>query len=360
MVNSSTIPRVVVVGSGSFARSVCYSIATEFTIPARVIILARDENRAAEVAFVAAARAAVSACPVEFDHRLVELTDGDALAAVLEESAPDVLVQCASYQSPWERVSAPSAWTELLRSAGFGITLPLQAAPLLDVVETVHKVVPDCLVINACFPDAVNPVLAASGYPVLCGIGNISTISAAVAVALGQSHHAELHLLAHHLHLHAPSVAADEARIWFGGEERDDVGDLLAGMRRIDRAELNRIGGHAAAKLLDVLVTGATADTHVPAPLGLPGGYPVHVRDRRIELRLPEGIDAVTAVAWNQRMTALDGVAVDGDRVHLPEAIGEHAPGLADGFPVADLREACTQLLDVRDRLRARPAGSPP
>jgi hypothetical protein len=355
MVNSSTIPRVVVVGSGSFARSVCYSIATEFRGPATVIVLARDAAKAAEVAFVAAARAAVSARPVQFDHRVADLADQAALAFVLEELAPDLLVQCASYQSPWERTGAPSAWTELLRTAGFGITLPLQAVPLLDVVETVHKAAPDCQVINACFPDAVNPVLAASGCPVLCGIGNISTMSVAATVSLGRENQRELHLLAHHLHLHAPSDAADEARIWFGGAERDDVGALLAGMRAIDRAELNRIGGHAAAKLLDALVTGATVDTHVPAPLGLPGGYPVRVRDGRVELRLPTGIDAVTAVAWNQRMTSLDGVHVDGDRVRLPDAIGEHAPDLADGFPVADLRDACTRLLEVRDQLRTQP-----
>ncbi|TDP95220.1 saccharopine dehydrogenase NADP-binding domain-containing protein [Labedaea rhizosphaerae] len=352
MVNSTTIPRVVVVGSGAFARSVLYSIATEFTVPARVIILARNADKAAEVAYVAAARAAVSACPVEFDHRVVDLADGAAMTAALEESAPDVLVQCASYQSPWERIGAPSAWTELLRTAGFGIALPLQAVPLLDVVETIRKVAPDCLVVNGCFPDAVNPVLAAAGYPILCGIGNISTISAAI---LGQSHQKRLHLLAHHLHLHAPEDAANEARIWLDGTEQDQVATLLAGMRAIDRAELNGIGGHAAAGLLDALVTGATLDTHVPGPLGLPGGYPVRVRDRRIELRLPDGLDAMTAVAWNQRMSVLDGVELDGDRIRLPAAIKEHAPELAEGFPAAALRQACARLLDVREALRAGP-----
>ena len=270
-----------------------------------------------------------------------------------------MLVQCASYQSPYEHVTAPSAWTELLRTAGFGIALPLQAAPLLDVVETVHKAAPDCLVVNACFPDAVNPVLTEIGYPVLCGIGNISTISTAVAAEIGHENHGELHLLAHHVHLHAPADAADEARVWCDGTERHDVNDLLSRMRSIRRNELNGIGAHAAARLLEALVTGATVDTHVPAPLGLPGGYPVRVHDGRVELRLPDGIDTATAVAWNQRMTALDGIDVDGDRVHLPEAINEHAPDLADGFPVADLRQACTRLLRLREELRTKPCPPP-
>ena len=320
MVNSSTIPEVVVVGSGSFARSLVFSVGTEITVPARVTVLASDAARAAEVAFVAAARAAISGSPVVFDGR------ADSVAVVLQELRPDILVQCTSHQSPWERVTAPSAWTDLLRTAGFGATLPLQAAPLLDVVETAHRVAPDCLVVNACFPDAVNPVLAASGFPVLCGIGNISTISAATTVSLGRSTHHDLRLLAHHLHLHAPNDFLDEARAWVDGTERDDVAALLAPMRATDRAELNRIGGHAAARLLDTLLTGATADTHLPGPLGLPGGYPVRVRDRRVELRLPDGVDAKTAVAWNQRMGVLDGIEVEGDRNLLEQLLDAAAP----------------------------------
>lgn len=337
------------VGSGSLARSVCYSVATEVAAPVRVSILARDGVKAAEIAFVAGARAAVSERPARFDWRRV---DSANLADALGDLQPDLLVHCASYQSPWERAGAPSAWTDLVGAAGFGITLPLQAALALEAAESLHRVAPRCLLINACFPDAVNPVLHALGLAVFCGIGNIATMAA----TLGRKDQHALFLLAHHVHLHAPAEAGDEAMLWCDGERRDDVGDLLSGMRAVRRAELNQIAGHAAARLLDVLVTGAGIDTHVPAPLGLPGGYPVRVADRRIELRLPDGLDVDTAVAWHQRMALLDGVLVADGRIQFPSRVGEHVPDLADGFPITDIRSACTHLLALRERLRAVPA----
>lgn len=352
-------PRIAVVGSGSLARSVCYSVATEIGAPVDVTVLARDGAKAAELAFVAGARAAVSERPARFDGRRIDFADLDG---VLGELRPDLLVHCASYQSPWERISAPSGWTDLVRTAGFGITLPLQAALALDVAESLRRVAPDCLLINACFPDAVNPVLHGLGLPVFCGIGNISTMAVAVGSALGRKDHRSLYLLAHHLHLHAPADAGDEALVWCDGAARDDVAGLLSGMRAVSRGELNQIGGHAAARLLDALVTGAGVDTHVPAPLGLPGGYPVRIVDRRIELRLPDGLDADTAIAWQQRMALLDGVLVADGRVDFPPSVGEYVPELAAGFPITDIRSACALLTALRERLRATPAdrGHPP
>ena len=49
-------PRIVVIGSGSLARSLCYSLATEVRAPADVLILARNGAKAAAVAFVSATR----------------------------------------------------------------------------------------------------------------------------------------------------------------------------------------------------------------------------------------------------------------------------------------------------------------
>ncbi|GLY70300.1 hypothetical protein Atai01_69190 [Amycolatopsis taiwanensis] len=349
MVSRVSVPRIVVTGSGSLARSVCYSLATELTTPATVSILARAGGKAAELAFVASVRARVSERAVVFYGRGVDFADLDG---VLGELAPDLVVHCVSHQSPWERGTAPSAWTELLRMTGFGLTLPLQAELLIDVAESLRRVAPDCLLINACFPDAVNPVAHALGFPVFCGIGNISTISAAIAATLDWKDHRSLHLLAHHLHLHAPADTADEARVWCENVERDDVRALLAGMRSTARAELNQIGGHAAARLIDSLLTGGTTDTHVPSPLGLPGGYPVRIRDRSIELRLPKGIDAEAAIAWNQRMALLDGVVVDGGQVRFAPSVGEHVPEFAEPFPVTEIRYACARLLALRERLR--------
>jgi hypothetical protein len=342
--------RIVVVGSGSFARSVSYALAAELRTPADVLVLARDPDKAAEVAFVAAARAGVSGVPASFGSAALV---PDRLDDVLGAVRPEVLVHCVSHHSPWEGRVAPSDWTRLVGAAGFGVTLPLQAALALDVAESLARVAPDCLLVNACFPDAVNPVLHALDVPVFCGVGNIATIAASLRATVPAG---ELLLLAHHAHLHAPDDPADEARVWLDGVESADVGALLAPMRSAARAELNQVGGHAAAKLAADLLTEPAVDTHLPGPGGMPGGYPVRVTGTKLELRLPPGMDAEAAVAWNQRMAAHDGVVVEGGRVTFPprtaEVLAAHLPALAGGYPVHDIRAACAELLELRARLR--------
>jgi hypothetical protein len=358
MPGQAPAPRIVVVGSGSFARAVSYSLATELRGPAEVLVLARDPAKAAEVAFVSAARAGVSGVPAGFRGGTL---DRGALDDVLGAARPEVLIHCVSQQSPWERSAAPSAWTRLVQTAGFGLTLPLQAALVLDVAESLSRVAPDCLLINACFPDAVNPVLGAHELPVFCGAGNIATLAACVQTALGRADQSGLNLLAHHANLHAPDDPADEARLWCDGVERQDVTELLRPMREADRAELNQIGGHAAARLAAGLLAEPDTEvaTHLPGPLGLPGGYPVLVTAKRIELRLPHGIDAATAIDWNQGMAVHDGVQVRDGRVafpsHTAETLRAHLPALADGYPVRDIRSAGEELLELRARLRAKP-----
>lgn len=342
--------QIVVVGSGSFARSVSYALATELRTPADVLVLARDPAKAAEVALVAAARAGVSSVPATFRSATLAF---DRLDELLGSAKPDVLIHCVSHHSPW---SGPSAWTSLVAAAGFGVTLPLQAAMVLDVAESLRRVAPDCLLINACFPDAVNAVLRAWGLPVFCGAGNIASIAACLRVALPG---ADLRLLAHHAHLHEPADPADEARLWCDGVERRDVRELLAPMRSASRAELNQIGGHAAARLVAELLAGPAAGlvTHVPGPSGLPGGYPVEITGTAIEPALPDGLDVEDAVAWNQRMSVHDGVQVVDGQVRFPSGTAEllrpHLPELAGGYPVHDIRAACTELLELRDRLHS-------
>ena len=115
-----------------------------------------------------------------------------------------------------------------------------------------------------------------------------------------------------------------------------------------------------AALLLDALLAGTGTDGNLPGPLGLPGGYPVRLRGRELELRLPPGFDRAAAVAWNQRMADRDGVRVEGDRVRLnPGSAEVLAPYL--GRPPRLRRQlrgpghpaVATVLLDLRTRLRA-------
>ncbi|MEY9856962.1 hypothetical protein ABH935_002570 [Catenulispora sp. GAS73] len=353
---------VVVLGSGSLARATVYALATANGAPFEVRVVARDNAAIAEICEVAAARAALAGSPATFRPVPVPEFTESVLYDTFRELRPDGVFLCASRQSPWERTTDPSPWTEFVQHAGYGVTVPLQAQFALAVGRAADR--PGVRgrdgrapwFVNACLPDIVNPLIAALDVPVLCGIGNVAILAAFLQAAVGAPDQTALKLLAHHYHLHAPHDPAEEAPAWQDETALPDVGTLLAAGRRVERRELNQVTGLGAATLIADLLTGAERATHLPGPAGLPGGYPVLVRDGEVSLRLPAGLDRETAIAANHRASISDGAALDGKHLSFSPAASAAlrplAPELADGFGVDRLDTACEQLAGLRARLR--------
>ena len=352
------------IGTGGLARALCYSLAA-MALPLHVLVLGRDADRTGGLCFVANARAACGGpepgARPSFQAVVFEPAAGDGALRPETFAGVNGVLVCASTQSPWERLSRPSAWTELAGRAGFGLTLPFQAELAALAGRAIAGLRPRPWLVNACFPDAVNPLLAALGIPVLCGVGNVALLAVSAQVALGLPDQRRLRMLAHHLHLHAPAAGEPEALAWLDGEPVD-AGPLLVAQRAADRPELNHVTGHAAAHLVPVLLGGGPLDTHLPGPLGLPGGYPVTVRSTEVALRLPPGIGEADAIAFNQRAALADGIVIEDGRVRFgPAATAELdriAPDLAAGFATTDLPSATAALQTLRARLRALPSST--
>ena len=350
MPNSTIVRRLAVVGSGSLARSICHSLATGDT-PIRVSVLARNGPAVEEIVRGCRARASADPGRVWFTGEVLHDPE-EALGRL----RPDVLVCAASAQSPYERVSNPSPWTQLVERGGFGVTLPFQAAIVSRLAAAIPVASPDTLLVNGCFPDAVNPLLTALGLRVHCGIGNVATLAVGLQTALDLPNQHELAVLGHHTQLSAPSPGVEDVRAWLGGVPVADTGALLARARALPRRELNAMSGYAAARLLTELLAGKEIRTSLPGPLGLPGGYPVRLAGSSIALNLPPGVDRAEAIAWNTRAGLRDGVDIVGGRVwYAPRTATElerYLPEIAQGWPVAALDEVRVELEAVRRRLR--------
>lgn len=349
---------LVVIGAGSLARATCDALASGSPEPITVTVVGRDRAAVAAVCYLAGTRAALAGTRVTFRPVPADVSADSALADVLAAARPAGVFVCASHQSPWERVTAPSAWTDLLARAGFGLALPLHADLAARAGRLVAAHAPDAWLVNACFPDAVNPVLAALGIPVLCGVGNVGTLAASLQAALGLPDQSRLALLAHHVHLHTPPDPASEARAWLDDAPLPDVTALLATQRATDRALLNQVTGHTAALVLTALLGDTTTDTHVPGPHGLPGGYPVSLAAGRVSVRLPAGVGEAEAVEFNERAARRDGVRVTDGKVHFEDDVVSALPRAArelQGFGVAELTEVCRELLALRADFRERP-----
>ncbi|WP_143046966.1 hypothetical protein [Amycolatopsis xylanica] len=282
------MPRTVaVIGSGSLARAVVYSLADVLTEPVDVHLLARSSGPLATMAHIATRRSALLGGQARFTAHPLDTVVAGA----------EVVLNCSSTHSSAEARVRPSAWTDLIKACGIALALPFHAA----FAARMSRIAGDALFVNAAFPDAVNPVLAALSLPIHCGAGNIATLAASAG--------GDIRMLAHHYHLSTPP--RDEARMWIGADEVTDVRDRLAPLRACERPMLNDLTGHTAALLVRDLLREGPIRTHVPGPLGLPGGYPVLLEQGRIELDLPPGVSEADAVAWQLTWGALDGVAVD-------------------------------------------------
>ncbi|MEZ0076057.1 hypothetical protein [Planotetraspora sp. GP83] len=352
-------PTVVVAGTGALAGTVCHALAARPGPPARVVVVGRRTEAAGRLARSAGEVSAALRLPRSFTAHPVDTDGATGMADAVASHRPDVVVQCASWHYPWEARERPSAWTDLIREAGFGATLPLQAAP----AALVAAAVPGAAFVNGCLPDMANPVLRGLGLPVFCGIGNAATLWDGLAARPGCG---PIRLLAHHLHLHQPDSPADEALAWEGERQVADVGERLRPLRSLPRAELNDRAGGPAALLVSAVLGDAEARMSVPGPLGLPGGYPVVVSGPEIRLDLPAGMSEDVAVAWNHRMSVLDGAAVEASgRVAAGPAatlaLLPHLPRYAGGFDLDDLSAVARALTGLRDRLRRAPsAGTSP
>lgn len=345
----------LIIGSGSLARAISYSLALLPSRPHRVVVCARSRDQLNEIIYVSRAKAASAQSPVKFDPVEFDAESGDA-GKLLSSLQPDIVVNCASYYSPWEWIHQPSAWTHLLRNSGFGFTLPLQAAFAIKFAKAVAAHSRPVLFINGCYPDAVNPLLRALGLPVFCGVGNIALLAASLRSSLGLMPGQRLQVMAHHLHLYTPKPGVDEAQAWVDGKHCENVTGLLAGQRTSRGLEVNKVIGCTGAVLLRDIIDGRDVETHVPGPFGLPGGYPVRVMGTRMELNLPANLSECEAIAWNERIAVADGVKIlsDGNVEFAEEtkhAFRQYLPQISDGFRASEIDEVTQSMLELRDRL---------
>ena len=134
----------------------------------------------------------------------------DAAAEAIAAVEPKVVVQAASFQTGNVISNQGNAWTKLVAEGGLSATAVLQAPLSIEVARAVKAVRPQAHFINCCFPDVVNPLIAALDLPITCGVGNIAILANAFAGALARRS-GQLKVLAHYQNL-APWRRPPETR----------------------------------------------------------------------------------------------------------------------------------------------------
>jgi hypothetical protein len=247
--------------------------------------------------------------------------------------------------SPWLLSDRDDAVAAAFRRAGFASQLAAQLPPLLAVMRGVRQTDFSGAVINCSYPDVTHPVLHCLGLAPTVGIGNAGMIHAMVQARLRDRDACpRLRTLAHHAHVSMVAGATldrvpEEQRPRVFLEDAEvSIATILAEAPPIPLTrELNEITAAHAVQLIAAFVGLVPAiQTAAPGVAGLPGGWPVTVREGEVTLDLPSGLTREQVLAFNYTSAQADGVAHIGDdgtvyfTDRLQQALRPRWPGLTE------------------------------
>ena len=274
----------------------------------------------------------------------VDALDKSTLLHILATEAPDLVV---NYAIPitWDATKRLPNYAKI-SAAGLGAFTPIQVVTPLVVAQAIAESGCGAAYMVGNLPDITVPIITgiARGGGVaqpVCGAGNVGLNQIALRRQLAIEHHipiqdVEVSLVSHHVHWVAPrepgysNSAPFLARIKLAGEDvTDSIDDLRSLMNRgvqqcyESDASFSSTTGILASRLALAVLdeSGASYHLHAPAPSGLPGGYPVLVKEGAIATNLPAGWVLGDAVAAMEHCHTLDGVqAIDADgTVHFTD-----------------------------------------
>ncbi|UWP79949.1 hypothetical protein [Dactylosporangium fulvum] len=308
----------------------------------------------------------------------VDLDDVDRTAETVSRLRPDIIFNTASVQTYWRISLLPRELYQMLDRPGVGPWLPMHLSPAHRLMTAVHRSGHDSVVVNAAYPDAVNPALQTCGLAPAVGIGNVMNVVPAVrsaaALHLGVDvERVHVRLVAHHYVSNRLPAAGDtggadyDLRIYVDGTDVTDSADTPALFRLLPtdvRRTRGRAGMYVTASSAFAVLNGLTSATpvtvHAPGPLGLVGGYPVRLSEHGIELDLASACSQERAVAVNEQGQVFDGIErieVNGRVVFtdlatrtMSDVLGHHCPE----FKVEDCHDWARELKAKYSAFEAR------
>lgn len=302
------IMKLLICGSGDLTQRVLPLLATIEAI-SHVTVVSRSEGWGK--AIVQLFRGCV---PFSISHETLAIGEAGGIADILRKDRPDAVFHATALISPWLLSERNSAVARALQQAGFGVMLPAQILMIRELMLAVRELGMDCPVVNASYPDLTHPVLAAEGLAPTIGVGNAGMV---LNVLKGELRSRKIEdfprLFAHHAQVVAFAKRAPYAPgvppLFFLDGHNTDPHSLVHDSLPVGSL-LNALTASHAAEVIGALLSDkGTLQTSAPGPLGLPGGWPVHISAAGVELDLPPDFSIAEGVAYQNRAAVADGIA---------------------------------------------------
>ncbi|WP_256840572.1 hypothetical protein [Ornithinimicrobium faecis] len=345
--------KVLLIGAGGVGTRLAAEVAALAGV-SELVLAGRSEARLATAQRSCQAQvpgARVRGLPL--DVGVVERT-----AEVLAAESPDVVVMCASLRSAWDLLGRSDEQATAITRAGLAVRLPYMVTLPLALMRAVKESGITAPVANLCFPDVTGPVLATQGLAPTVGLGNVGMLLLRAAEAAGLDPRRDLiRVVGHHAQMFTaaqgirPPAGEDTPRTYLGDPPRraDDLPYRPAA--RQPGSDFDALTVAASTPVIEALLPDAAPlRWSVPAPEGLPGGYPVRLQGSTVTMDLPDDITVEEAVALNSTWARGDGIQeiLPDGTVHMTErareAVAEVDRGLGEPLRIEDLPERVALL----------------
>ncbi|MEZ9314281.1 hypothetical protein AB4188_02115 [Vibrio lentus] len=298
----------------------------------------------------------------------MDLYDIEQSASTIDEINPDLIFNTATDQAYWVAAELPAQIYREIAKAGIGPWTACHAAPVVALTHACQVSSYKGPVINAAFPDAVNPLLQNLDCAPCIGIGNVANIVQPIRHAISNITQKpipdiDIKMIAHHVVGNTiPSEGNTNGAPFYiqmsvNGEIVSNVDDstvfeyIQTSLKRKRGKEGMWVTSSSAVSVLEGFMSKSRLiKTHAPGVGGLVGGYPIKISNGRAELDLPKYMTLSDARAINEKGQYYDGI----------QSISEGYLEIADfsqdifskylninlkGFHVSEAREVSQEIL---------------
>jgi hypothetical protein len=328
---------LLLIGLGDLGGVILELLARDATFD-RIIVASRNERRGVARCNLARLGALAQGLDPSITFVPLDLNNKEGVAEIVSRVAPDIIVSCATLQTWWLPDLLPPQQKSIINKAGFGVWLPVHLTLTLKLMEALREAAYRGLTITAPFPDVVNCILDRLDLAPACGLGNLAEIVPKVRLLAAERLAVPLDsvrvlMVAHH--------ALEPAAF---GEPMAEIPPYYVRVEHNEEDVTERVKAHqlllapyplppgppthfltagCAIRLTRALVSAQDTLLHVPAPNGLPGGYPVIANKAGVQPAPLEDLSLAEAIDLNERSHRFDGIErieADGTAVFRPAA----------------------------------------
>jgi hypothetical protein len=316
-------PKLLLIGVGDVTIRVAHLLASG-SLECDLVLASRTIERATRFANLTKFAASNLGRDSDVKPLEVELSDIENTAELIAEIQPDLIFMGASIQAARAIMDLPKPIFEQLDQAQLGPWLPMHLTLVYELMQAVRIAECSAIVVNAAYPDAVGPALETVGLAPHIGIGNIANIVPGLRWAAAEELEAAPgevtvnlichHYFSHHVHRFGEAEGIPYTLTVFHLGEKVEVDQdamfarLASSLRRQGGKDGQQVTATSAARVIYALLREEPTLLHSPAPHGRPGGYPLAVSNKTVELDLIPEVSEASAVKTNRLCQQLDGI----------------------------------------------------